>query len=148
MNEKDYTTSFLVDQTPEEVFEAICNVGAWWSGEISGTSDRLGAEFVYKYKEFHQSTQKVTEYVPGKRLVWHVTEGTLNFLQNKNEWVGTDIVFDIEALNGKTQLTFTHIGVKPTSECYGACSDGWDKFINGNLKQYIITKQTQASPFE
>ena len=147
MNKNNYTTSFIVDQSPDEVFNAICDVKAWWSGEIHGTSDHLGAEFIYKFKEFHKTTQKVTEFIPGKRLVWHVTDGTLNFLENKNEWVGTDIVFDIEVVDGKTQLTFTHIGVTPTSECYEACSDGWDKFVNGNLKQFILTKQVQLSPF-
>lgn len=148
MNDQNYTTSFIVEQTPNEVFDAICKVSAWWSGEISGTSDRLGAEFEYKYKDFHQTTQKVTEFEPGKRLVWHVTEGTLNFLQNKKEWVGTNIIFDIAVVDGKTQLTFTHIGVKPSCECYDACSDGWHKFIDGNLKQFILTKQAQPNPFE
>lgn len=148
MDQNNYTTSFTVDQSPEQVFSAVCDVKSWWSGEISGTSDTLGAEFIYKYKEFHKTTQKVTEYVPGKKLVWHVTEGTLNFLNNKSEWVGTDIIFEIETIEGKTKLTFTHVGIKPTCECYGACSDGWTKFINGNLKQFIITKQVQPNPFE
>jgi len=30
----NYTTSFAVDQTPEQVFAAITNVRAWWSEEI------------------------------------------------------------------------------------------------------------------
>jgi hypothetical protein len=42
-----YPTSFAVDHTPEEVFHAINNVRGWWSGEIQGDTDKLGAEFDY-----------------------------------------------------------------------------------------------------
>lgn len=42
MNEQNYTTSFTVDQTPEEVFAAINNVRGWWTGEIEGDTDKTG----------------------------------------------------------------------------------------------------------
>jgi len=38
MSKQDYTTGFLVDQTPNAVFDAINNVRGWWSGEIAGTT--------------------------------------------------------------------------------------------------------------
>ena len=56
MNNQNYTTSFTVDQTPDEVFKAVTNVRGWWSGEIDGGTDELGAEFTYQYQDLHRST--------------------------------------------------------------------------------------------
>jgi hypothetical protein len=36
MNSNDFTATFLADRSPEEVYAAINNVRAWWSGSIEG----------------------------------------------------------------------------------------------------------------
>ncbi len=45
MNTQDFTVTFSVDRTPEEVFAAINDVRNWWTGEIEGPTDVLGACF-------------------------------------------------------------------------------------------------------
>ncbi len=147
MNEKNYSATFSVDRSPEEVFAAINNVRKWWSGDIEGVTDRVGSEFVYRYKDMHRSTQKITELVPGKRIVWHVTDAYLSFVENKREWKGTDIVFDIRPKDGKTVVEFTHIGLVPTCDCYRDCSGGWKTFVSGSLRKYIETGKAQPDPF-
>ena len=47
MDNRDFTTSIQVDQTPEEAFDAINNVRAWWPGEIEGNTKKLNDEFTY-----------------------------------------------------------------------------------------------------
>ncbi len=142
-----YTTAFRVKRTPDEVYRAINDVRAWWSGRIDGATDELGAEFRYRYEDVHDSRQKVTELVPGRRVVWRVTDGTLTFVKNKNEWKGTEVVFDIAEKGGETEVRFTHVGLSPACECYEACSGGWDALVNGNLRQRILTGEVQPNPF-
>jgi uncharacterized protein YndB with AHSA1/START domain len=139
MNDQSLTTSFTVDQTPEEAFDAINNVRGWWSGEIDGRTDQLGEVFTYRYKDVHRTTQKITEFVPGKRVVWHVTDAELNFVKDKTEWNGTDIVFEIAKKDGKTEVRFTHVGLVPAFECYGGCSGAWGFYINDSLRNLITT---------
>ena len=139
MSKQNYTTSFAVNQSPEEVLAAVNNVGGWWSGEIDGRTDKLGTEFTYRYQDLHRSTQKITELVLGKKVVWHVVDAKINFVKDKDEWNGTDIVFEIARKGGKTDLRFTHVGLVPTIECYGKCAGAWGHYINESLRSLITT---------
>jgi hypothetical protein len=137
MNNRDFTTSFTVDQTSEQVFAAVNNVRGWWSGEIEGGTDKLGDEFTYRYEEAHRSTHKITEFVPGRKVVWHTTDSQLSSFKNKTEWNGTDIVFEIARKGNQTELRFTHVGLVPAIQCYGDCSGAWGFFINECLRNLI-----------
>jgi len=140
-----FTTTFSVDQTPQEVFDAINNVRGWWSEEIEGSTDKLGARFEFHYKDVHRSTQEITELAPGKKVVWHITEAQLNFVKDKTEWKGTDVVFEIARKGDKTELRFTHLGLVPTFECYGDCSGAWGFYINDSLRSLITTGKGQPA---
>ena len=41
-NNQNYTNTISVDQTPDEVFNAINNVRGWWSQAIEGATYKLG----------------------------------------------------------------------------------------------------------
>src|ERR1700744_1528879 len=106
MAPKDFTATFMVDQTPEQAFAAINNVRGWWSEEVEGGTEKLDDEFVFHFREAHYSKQKLIEVIPGKRVVWLVTDSRLNFVQDKEEWTGTRISFDISSKDNKTQVRF------------------------------------------
>lgn len=147
MKNDNYSISFTVGQSAEEVFEATNNVRGWWSGEIEGDTDKLGADFTYRYKDMHRSKQRITELVPGKRIVWRVLGSQLSFLKDKSEWTGTEIVFEISAKGSQTEVRFTHAGLKPQIECYGSCSNAWGMLVNGNLRNLITTGNPQPDVF-
>src|SRR5215469_10076974 len=143
MMSPNFSTTILVDQSPKEAFAAINDVRGWWSGEIEGDTDKVGAEFTYRYKDVHRSKQKITELIPGNRVVWHVLESRLSFVKDKDEWAGTDIVFDISQKDGKTEVRFTHVGLVPDYKCYGSCSNAWGTLVNSNLRKRIATGKCQ-----
>ena len=139
MNDRNYTTSFIVNQTSEETFNAINNVRGWWSEEIEGNTDKLGVEFKYHFKDVHRCTMQVTELVPNEKIIWLVLDNYFSFTKDKSEWKGTEITFEISKKGDKTEVHFTHIGLVPDYECYNACSDGWNTYINGSLRDLITT---------
>jgi hypothetical protein len=134
-----FSTAFLVNQSPKEVFDAVNNVRGWWSSSLQGESEKPGDVFTFRYEDLHISKQKLVEVVPGRRVVWLVLDASLNFAEDKAEWKGTKVVFDIAKKGGKTELRFTHEGLVPSFECFDACSEGWGFFIDGSLKKLITT---------
>ena len=85
---------------------------------------------------------------PDERIVWLVTENHFSFIENKTEWIGTRVVFDIVSKNGKTEVRFTHEGLVPRYECYDICSDAWGSYIRGSLKSLIETGKGSPNPRE
>ena len=134
----DYTKTFIVEQSPEQVFAAINNVRGWWSEDIEGETDRLGATFTFRYQNLHRSVHEIREFVPGQKVVWHIAEADINFVADKSEWNGTDVVFLIRKRADKTEVRFTHVGLVPKIECYGDCSGAWSFHLD-SLKKLIET---------
>ncbi len=152
MSTPDFTTTFLVDQTPEAAFAAITDVRGWWSGDIEGGTARVGDVFTYRYKDIHRSTQRVVEAVPGRRVVWEVLDAYLQFTEDKTEWNGTKVIFEISREGDRTAIRFTHQGLVPAFECYDKCSSAWSFYVNDSLRSLIATgrgdpnrKEEQAS---
>ena len=141
MNDQNFTTAFTVDQTPEQAFAAINDVRGWWTGDpgVEGSTDKLGDEFTYRYKDVHYSKQKITELIPGKKVVWLVLDSYLKFTNDKAEWNGTQVTFEVSTKDRKTEVRFTHLGLVPEVECFNACSNAWSSYINGSLRSLITT---------
>lgn len=133
----DLTATFSVDATRHVAFEAINDVRSWWSGNIVGPTDHVGAEWFYLVPDIHFSKQLVTELVPGERVAWKFTDGYLDFVADKSEWIGTTGRFDITEDDGLTRVTFTHEGLAHGDQCFDVCYNAWTHYITVSLKGRI-----------
>ena len=145
MKTENFTTSILVGQSPQQVYDAINNVRSWWSEEIEGSTDKLHEVFSYHYEDVHRCQIKITELVPAKKVEWLVLDNYFNFTHDQTEWKDTSIIFEIAAKGDKTELRFTHHGLVPDYECYEACRQGWTHYIETSLFNLISTGDGQPN---
>ena len=146
MDNKDFTSTITVNKSPEEAFRSIKNFRGWWSEDIEGATDEVGATFFYHYKDVHLCKIKLVEVVPDKKLVYQVIDNEFSFTKDKTEWTGTKLIFELTEEGKQTKVTFTHEGLVPEYECYNVCNDAWTGFIQKSLKDYINTGKGQPNP--
>ena len=145
MSTANFSTAITVDQSPQEVFNAVANVRGWWSEEIEGNAAKLNDVFNYHYEDIHRCRVKLTEVVPDKKIVWLVEENYFKFTADKTEWTGTKPTFEITGKGDKTELRFTHFGLVPDYECFDICRDSWTNYIQNSLKKLITTGKGQPN---
>ncbi len=142
----DYTATLSVSQSPEEVFNAVNNVPGWWTKKFEGSANKVGDTFTVSFGETY-ITCKVTESIPGKKVAWLVIDCYKHFLKDKKEWVNTKMEWEIATKDGATQITFTHIGLKPGIECYTVCERAWDSYINQSFLKLVTASEMAAQDF-
>jgi hypothetical protein len=137
--DENYHKAITVKVTPEEAFKDITNVTAWWNPdriELKGSTANLNDVFRVSWGGETWVSLKVIESVPGKKLVWLVTDCYIDFVNDKKEWKNTKIIWELSKdKKDGTRIDLTHVGLVPSVECYNECNAGWnDHFGNGLLK--------------
>lgn len=133
----DFTCSFVTGKPPEAIYAGILDVQGWWSENIEGDPSALGGEWVYDNLPVHRALFRVSELVPGQRVVWEVLENALSFVTDQSEWVGDRLVFQITPDAGGHRLSFTQVGLTRADQCYAICDNAWTGYIAGSLRARI-----------
>ncbi|WP_431981917.1 SRPBCC family protein [Streptomyces qinglanensis] len=137
---QSFNTTFAVNKTPQQIVDAIARPEIWWNELIEGSAAATGDEFGFHMPGVHTTKIRVTESTPGKRVVWHVLDNHFSFVDDQDEWLGTDVVFDIEPGAGEeTTVRVTHVGLVPEFECYEVCSGAWTHHLNAGLRALLTT---------
>jgi hypothetical protein len=143
MTEHSYTTTLAVEATPDEAYAAINDVRGWWSQDVDGRTAEVGTTFAFRGnhegRNVHRARIEVAELVPGRRVVWHVLDNWMGFIEDQSEWKDTRIVFEILPTDEGVQVRFTHLGLVPRYECYDVCFDAWTFFLQDSLRDLITT---------
>ena len=81
---------------------------------------------------------EVKELNPQKDIRWHCLDGP-------EEWIGTDITFQLSQQDDQTILLFSHSNWREAVEFTAHCSMKWAVFLL-SLREYVETGKGKPSP--
>ena len=141
MKQQDFHCSIAAMVSPKEAFDSINQVSAWWAKNFEGSSQQSGDEFTVRFgPTFVQF--KVAESLAGKKSVWEVIDCNLHWIEDKTEWTGTRIVWEVTpTADGGSKIDFTHVGLVPEAECYSTCEPGWNQHVKVSLLNLMTKKK-------
>jgi uncharacterized protein YndB with AHSA1/START domain len=131
----------------QKVYEAISTiegVAGWWTEQTSGTS-QLGSKITFRFlsslgNEIGSMTMEVKSLEPQGKVHWKVLKGP-------EEWIGTDITFDLHEEDEYTIVIFGHRNWKESVEFTAHCSMKWAIFLL-SLRELVETGKGRPSPHD
>ena len=128
-----------------KVYDALSTVEGianWWTKETTGISKpggKVKVRFLEKDgKEKGSMDFELVELTPNKKVQWRFTAGP-------EEWLGTDVVFDLSQDGEYTIVLFSHNNWRELVEFTYHCSMKWAIFMM-SLKELIEKGEGKPSP--
>lgn len=134
--QQNYHSSIVVKASANEAFDKISRVNEWWASNFDGSAKNLGDVFTVRWGDTFV-TFKIAEAIPAKKVTWLVTDCCLPWQNDKREWAGTEVVFEISEKGNATKIDMTHVGLTPDVECYQNCEAGWNHYILKSLFTFL-----------
>ncbi|MEU9663911.1 SRPBCC family protein [Streptomyces chartreusis] len=126
---------------PEDVYTALTTVDGlsrWWTEETDGDAS-LGGVVRFRFVP-GGFDMKVLETSPAERVLWEVVDGP-------EEWIGTQISFDLKQEGEYTIVLFGHEGWREPVEFMSHCSTKWATFLM-SLKRLLETGAGEPAPHD
>jgi hypothetical protein len=139
MEDNNFNAGISINISATEAIKKISNVPEWWGVTFTGNAENKNDEFVIKMggESFFNIT--VAELIPGKKIIWNISDCYMPWYADKKEWADTRLIFDLTEDGNNTALMFTHEGLTPDIECYNDCAPGWTHWIKTSLFSYLTT---------
>jgi len=118
----------------------IDGLAGWWTKDTGGTSD-VGGTIQFRFEGAPAPggfDMLVLPAQPAQRVLWEVVDGP-------EEWIGTQIRFDLKQEDGFTIVLFRHEGWKEPGEFMHHCSTKWATFLM-SLKKLVETGTGEPAP--
>jgi uncharacterized protein YndB with AHSA1/START domain len=122
----------VIKATPEEVYKAVTTqdgLGSWWCKQTTAKPE-LGFVNIFAFGKIINE-MKVTELIPNKRVEWQC-------FNSIEEWIGTNISFELEEKDGRTILRFSQAGWRAVTDTFADCNYNWALFMK-SLKSLCET---------
>jgi uncharacterized protein YndB with AHSA1/START domain len=130
---------------PAKVYDAIATVAGvagWWTRETAGQS-KVGGTVSTRFrnsegKEIGYMEFEVLKLEPNKEVQWRFKAGP-------EEWVGTDVTFQLTDVGDQTVVLFGHRNWREWVEFMAHCSMKWATFLL-SLRELVETGKGSPSP--
>lgn len=135
-----YRQTLTLEAAPAAVYAALATkdgLRRWWTEDCDGQT-HPGGVLTFRFGASHKE-MRVERLVPDREVAWRCVGAHIAFLERKDEWVGTTIVFRlVPEGETRTRVEFEHVGLVPEFECYELCDNGWRYFL-ASLKGLVET---------
>jgi uncharacterized protein YndB with AHSA1/START domain len=128
----DIRINVVINATTEKVYSAVTTqegLESWWCKQTTAKPE-LGFVNVFTFGKF-QNEMKTTTLTPNKKVEWKCVNSI-------EEWMGTEISFDMEEKDGKVIVRFAHAGWRAVTDTFAGCTYDWAKFLK-SLKSFCET---------
>ena len=126
-----------IDVKPPEVFKALATVDGlrhWWVVGTKGNAKKGGVI------DFGFCRMKVLRAESGKVVHWRCIRGP-------EEWVGTEVTFQLTWKEGQTFILFKHGGWRKPVEFMHHCSTKWGVFLL-SLRDWLERSEGRPAPYD
>jgi uncharacterized protein YndB with AHSA1/START domain len=121
---------------------SVAGISGWWTRETSGDAKLNGTvNVLFRAPDGTEKGRmgfELTKLVPNEDVVWRFSSGP-------EEWVGTDVTFQLIRRGDYTVVLFGHRNWRQASEFTAHCSMKWATFLL-SLRQYAETGTGQPAP--
>ena len=132
-----------VTSSPQDVYATLSTIdglSGWWTEDTKGDA---GTDGVIRFRfagapDPGGFDMSVLEAKPDELVLWEVVDGP-------EEWVGTNIRFELKEEDGYTIVLFSHAGWKAPVEFMYHCSTKWATFLM-SLKKLVETGTGEPAP--
>jgi uncharacterized protein YndB with AHSA1/START domain len=130
----------IKSSSPNDAYKALTTLeglSGWWTTDTKGTS-KVGGVIQFRFGDHGGFDMKVLELEPARRVLWQVVGGP-------QEWIGTNVGFDLRQDGDFTIVLFKHQGWKEPTESMHHCSTKWGTFLM-SLKSLVETGKGAPYP--
>ncbi len=109
------------------VYEALATtegLSRWWTRDLDGDPEQGGTLRFFFGAAEPGAVMDVVDTTPPWHVGWHCAEGP-------EEWVGTNLSFDLSPSGEETVVVFTHGDWRQPVEFMHHCSTKWAYFLLG-----------------
>lgn len=122
----------VIKATPARIYEALTTqegLASWWAKQTSAMPE-VGYVNIFSFGTF-RNEMKVTILDINKKVEWQC-------IKSIEEWIDTNVSFELEAHAEKTLLRFSHFGWRAVTDTFAGCTYDWGRFMT-SLKLYCET---------